>query len=178
MSALSRTLSVPVLARFACLALCAFLFAACNESTAGPGEDGDGDFEVAVGVRYADTLYTPNSTVYQGGAQGFRVSGLVLRYHVGDSTVGTIGFLEVTVGMAAPVSGTYPLAEYTTGNPVEGKVQLYTWGTPGGMSWTGEGASGIVKVVALTDSVQVIGKNITLENGKRVSFNLKAARGP
>ncbi len=177
MSARSRASFFPALTRFACLALCAFLFAACNESTAGPGEDGDGDFDVASGVRYADTLYTPNSTVYQGGTEGFKVSGLVLRYHVGDSTVGTIGFLEVTVGLAAPVSGTYPVAEYATGKPVENKVQLYTWGTPGGMSWTGGGATGSVKVVALTDSVQVIGKNITLDNGKVVSFNLKAARG-
>lgn len=159
-----------------CFVLCGLLLAACNESSTAPGEDGAGDFDVAAGVRYSDTLYTPNSSDYQAaGSSGYHVTGRMLRYQSGDSTIGSLGFLQVTVGAATPVSAIYQVAEYETDTPVAGKVQLYTWGTAGGMSWTGEASTGDVKIVVEGDSVQVLGKDITLDNGKKVSFNLKVA---
>lgn len=174
---LRRFRPVPAVFVGVLLSAAAGLLGGCTEASTAPGEDGAGDFEVVAGVRYSDTLYTPMLSDYQAaGETGYYVTGRMLRYQVGDSAVGSIGFLQVTVGAATPVSAVYEVAEYSTGNPTAGKVQLYTWGTAGGMSWTDEASTGNVKLVVTSDSVQAIGKDITLANGKKLSFNLKVAR--
>lgn len=165
--------------------------AACNSNPASEDSGkntGGGDFDVAPGALYADTALTPGLVPdYQfvapnnGDTIGFSVTGRLMRYKVGDSTKGTIGFVEVTVGGGrAPVNGTYPVMSYLGGFPadVAGKAKLYVYGVPGGMSWSDADSSGSakVKVVVTADSVQVLGKEIKLANGERLSFNLTAPK--
>lgn len=176
---------------FAASSLLAAVLLACNGNPASEDSGkstGGGDFDVAPGALYADTALTPGLVPdYQviapnnGDTIGFSVTGRLMRYRIGDSSAGTIGFVEVSVGGGrAPVNGTYPVMSYLGGAPADiaGKAKLYVYGVPGGMSWSDADSSGSakVKVVVTADSVQVLGKEIKLSNGKKLSFNLTAPK--
>jgi hypothetical protein len=165
------------------------ILGACNNPAsedAGKGA-GDGDFDVAYGAYYADTSLTPGlppdfEVIAPSDTIGYNVTGRLMRYPSGDSTVGTIGFVQVGIGTKVPASGTYDVyADSWGGGTQEGfanKARLYVWGIPGGMAWSDidSSAGGKVKVVVTADSVQVLGKEIKLSNGKKLSFNLTAPK--
>lgn len=163
----------------------AMFLAACNNPASDDSgkSTGGGDFDVAVGALYADTSLTPGlvpdfeALTASGDTIGYNVTGRLMRYKVGDSSVGTIGFVQVGIGSKVPASGTYPVYAHDVGGGtvtgVAGKARMYVWGIPGGMAWTdADSSSGQVKVVVTADSVQVLGKEIRLSNGKKLSFNL------
>lgn len=178
------------LSAFAYSSLLAIALFACNNNPASEDSGkstGGGDFDVAVGALYADTSLTPGlvpdfeTLSFWDDTVGYNITGRLMRYKSGDSTVGTLGFVQVGIGSVVPVSATYPVYAHDVGGGtvpgVAGKARMYVWGIPGGMAWTdADSSSGQVKVVVTADSIQVLGKEIKLSNGKKLSFNLTAPK--
>jgi hypothetical protein len=189
MPALRRSLLSLILASAA-------LLAACNEaSTSAPGDDdGDGTFTAAAGTAfYADTVLTPafgatmlpiDTAAYNGSTYvkqdtiGYRVLASALRYKKGDSTVSTIGFVEIGFGVKTPVSATYDVYGHDAdpASPLRGlggKARIFIFGVPGGLTYSSADSSAgeKVQVIVKGDSVQVLGEKIKLRHGREVSFN-------
>lgn len=170
----------------------AALLAAC---TTEPKDDagaptGGGDFDVAAGVFYGDTAYTPvglfraSGVSYQNlDSNVFMVQGGGFSHKKGDSTLTNIGAsVQVRIGKQPPTSGVYDVVQhYGTLNDLVGKASLfiaYLQNDALDRSHADSSAGARVKVVVTGDSVQVIGKNIKLQSGKKISFNLTTKKTP
>lgn len=178
----------------------ALFLAACNttEPKGDAGEPGAGDFDVAVGVFYGDTAYTPNGFFGSNGVilqsfdslradfsrvdtMGYMVQGGSFSHLRGDSIIDNLASsVQVIVGARPAVSGIYEVGGHWAHSGsakagMIGKASIYvTWLQNGGLDWShpDSSAGGKVKVVVTADSIQAIGKNIRLKSGKVISFNL------
>lgn len=121
---------------------------------------------------------TYNSITHTRGGYAYRTETGSYSLVAGTLS-GSWGFLQVRVGNEAPASGSLDVAALTPGVGTEGpiaagKVQLYTWGLDGGMAWTDASSAGQVSISVDGDTVTATGNDITLNNGKTISFNFSA----
>jgi hypothetical protein len=171
------------------------LFPACDSGT---GAQGDGALAAAGTVVYGDTAYavvayngarnvlmSPLDTLRSGPGYfsdriGYTVTGTSFTFRRGDSTVLNVGSaLTVGVGAAVPVSGTFEVYDYSGPRAgLTGKARLDVYGLGPEPAWSraDSSAGGKVRVIVTADSVQVLGNDIKLSRGVRISFNLKSAR--
>ncbi len=121
---------------------------------------------------------TYNSITHSRGSYAYRTEAGSYSLIAGALS-GSWGFLQVRVGSETPATGSLDVAALTPGVGTEGpisagKVQLYTWGLDGGMAWTDVSSAGQVTVTVDGDSVTVSGSDITLNNGKTITFSFSA----
>lgn len=178
----------PVFVILSLLLALATLFASCTatEPDDKSGEStGSGDFDVAAGMRYGDTAYTYASTLYHPEGDRYLAQIGTFSHRRGDSVVYGGGSVQVRIGVASPVSGIYEVIgnhadSRTPLSMLPGKASIYTYGILENplMSWSSMDSTigAKIKVVVAGDSVQLIGKNIKLNNGKLISFNFKTAK--